>query len=233
MASDEMYGFVFSLLFLIFFGTLLATIPADLQGQGGAGDVVTPINPSLVTGFSDSEWYVKTNYTGSAYEYNFNSRYWIATYTGTYLTLSAKKLILGFWLGGLDVCDFINPDGTNRGNTLEFTEIDTDADDGAVRYVLQFADGDPAGYFVVSWNTTTYATASLAWAGEELYLLHGVGFDNYATNNIGALLVSLLLLQLPDVPILVNLFLATPPWACIIFVLWYIITSMIPFVGGS
>ena len=79
------------------------------------------------------------------------------------------------------------------------------------------------------YNTTTYATASLAWDADALYFLHGVGIESTATNDIGALIISLLLLQLPEVPPLIAVFLAVPIWACIVYVLWFIIKEMIPF----
>ena len=87
-----------------------------------------------------------------------------------------------------------------------------------------------AGALVLYWNTTTYATSSDAWDNDDLYMLHGVGIESTATNDIGALIISLLLLRLPEVPPLVNVLLAVPIWACIIYVLWFIIKEMIPFV---
>jgi len=231
MATSEMRGFVFSLVFIIVFAGLLASIPSGLQGTGSTPDTVIPIDPNLVAGFADSENYTGAAFTGGTYEYELNSRDWIAVTDGSGLSLAAKILSFGFWLGHLDSCKFVSDSGTDRGTTLLFTEITTDATDGAVRYSLQHTvTGDDAGAFVTYWNTTEYATATLAWASDELYLLHGIGLASSATNNIGALLVGLLTLSLPDVPVLVNLFLAVPIWACIVYVLWYVIKEMIPFV---
>jgi hypothetical protein len=89
--------------------------------------------------------------------------------------------------------------------------------------------GNSAGFLVAYWNTTTYSTAVLAWNADELYFIHGIGIDTSATANIGALLVGLLTLSIPEVPVLVNVFLAVPVWACIIYVLWYVVKEMIPF----
>ena len=226
-----MRGFVFSLIFIVVFSALLVSIPAGLQGTGETPETVIPIDPSLITGFSESANYTAAAYVGGIYEYDLNSRQWIAVTNDIVLFLAAKILIAGIlWLGHIDECKFISPSGTNRGTELALTEITSDATDGAVRYSLEHVStGDSGGSFVVYWNTTTYATATLAWASDELYLLHGVGFDTSATTNIGALLVSLLLLQLPEVPFLVNIFLAVPIWACIVYVLWFVIKEMIPF----
>jgi len=226
-----MRGFVFSLIFIIVFSTLLASVPAGLQGTEIEVDTVIPIDAGLVTGFAERKNYTGAEFTAGSYEYTLNNRDWIALATSTTLTLVAKVYTWFLWLGHVDPCNFVSTDGTDRGEELAFTEITTDAEDGAVRYSLQLLlSGDSAGSFVVYWNTTTYDNATQAWDNDELYLLHGVGFDTSATSNIGALLVNLLLLQLPEVPVLVNVFLAVPVWACIVYVLWYVIKEMIPFV---
>ena len=77
---------------------------------------------------------------------------------------------------------------------------------------------------------TEYEDPEDAWDNDVLILLHGLGIEDTATANIGALIISLLLLQLPEVPTLINIFIAVPIWACIVYVIWYIIKEMIPFV---
>lgn len=229
MAESEMKGFMFCVLYIIVFSAILSTVPAGLYGQGETAETIVPIDPSLVTGFAESQEIHRDNYTGGIFEYTMNSRQWISESTASVVALVAKKLVFGFWLGGLDICDFINPDNTNRGLTLAWTEITADAENGAVRYNLQFDNGDAAGYFVCYWNSTAYDNATQAWNNYELYFIHGIGFDTSATNNIGALLVSVLTLQVPEVPTLLGTLLAGPMWVCIIFVLWYVIKEMIPF----
>jgi len=237
MASEQR-SFIFAVTFIVIFSVLLSTIPTDLQGAGAEPDMLIPIDPSLVTGFSESETYTYDNFTYypvgdyAMYEYDLNSRTWRVYQIASYFALSAKVLLGGFlWLGQMDAVNFISTDGIDRGDELTFTEIEADADDGTIRYNLQYVTGGTsAGGFVVYWNTTTYATAILAWNDEALYFIHGFGVQDTASMNIGSLLISLLLLQLPDVPLLVNILLVTPIWASIIFVLWYIIKEMIPFV---
>ena len=233
-----MSGFVFSVIFIIIFSTLLSTIPAGLQGTADDPETVIPIDPDILTGFAEVENYSRPAfYTWSgawlAYEYDdFGGRDWLCLTDENNFALAAKDYFLGlFWLGHTDPCKFASPNGTDRGTTLTHAEIATDAIDGTVRYSLQFTVyGGSAGSFIVYWNTTVYADPEDAWDNDVLYFLHGVGFENTATNNIGALIVSLLFLQLPNVPVLVNMFLAVPIWACIVFVLWFIIKEMIPFV---
>jgi len=230
-----MRGFVFAVVFIVVFSGLVASIPVGLQGVGGEVQPVTPLDPSILTDFTDYENYTKSDFEDVAgylvYEYNLAGRDWVAGTDEVTFALLAKVYWFFLWLGQVDVCKFKSPDGIERGEEISFDNIDDDATDGAVRYSMQFTtSGKAAGALVVYWNTTTYSTSSDAWDNDELYMLHGVGIETTATNDIGALIISLLLLRLPDVPMLVNLFLAVPIWACIIYVLWYIIKEMIPFV---
>ena len=229
--GGEMRGFVFSIVFIIVFATLLSTIPAGLQGPGETPSGIIPVSPSLLTGFNNYENWTKAACSAGIKEYDLGGRSWVFAELADTIVIFAKVLIAGFlWLGQVDTCKFVSSDGVNRGDELTFTEIETDAEDGSERYEMQFTDsGDKAGSFVVYWNTTTYADPLDAWDNNLLHVLHGVGFDASATANIGSLIVGLLTLQLPGVPVLVNMFLAVPIWACIIYVLWYIIKEMIPF----
>ena len=236
--ASEMKGFVFAVIFIVVFATFLATIPEGYQGQADTPDMVIPVDPNIITGFSDSQNYSKSAFSviGAYYQYVYpavlGGREWICRLGGTGFSLGAKVIYGGIlWLGQMDSVKFISSEGVDRDDLLTFVEIATDADDGVIRYNLQYyANGASAGGFVVYWNITTYSDPEDAWDVDELYLLHGVGIQETATADIGALLISLLLLQLPEVPLLINILLITPLWACIVFVLWFIIKEMIPFV---
>ena len=230
--SSEQRGFVFSLTFIVIFSLLVSTIPIGLKGPGESPSMVIPVNPNLVADFTESAHFVRSDFVVWQHVYDLGGRTWICYTDDTAFTLAAKVLIGGIiWLGGLDVCKFISPTGEDRGEALSIAEIQADATGGTVRYSLEYSlNGNSAGGFVAYWNTTLHATASAAWTANVLYLLHGVGIGNSATANIGALLISLLTLQLPDVPFLVNVLIAVPIWAGIIYIIWYIIKEMIPFV---
>jgi len=234
--GSEMRGFVFAVVFIVVFGTLLASVPAGLKGPNEDIDTVIPLDPNILAGFSESKNYTMSAYSGVAlikYDYDLGAISWRSiTDNDTQIILAAKVFFWGIlWFGGLDACTFKSPSGTDRGTQLDFDEIDADAEEGIVRYSLQFTgSGDSAGSFVVYWNETEYSSVSDAWDNDEAYLIHGIGFQASATTNIGALIVSLLFLQLPEVPVLINVFLAVPVWACIVYIIWYLIKEMIPFV---
>jgi hypothetical protein len=232
-----MRGFVFAVVFIVVFSTLVASIPAGLQGIGDSPDTIIPVDPKLLTGFEETENWTRTDYTGVIPNYQYilpaGGRTWSSDWidlADDYFTLAA----LTYWwiiLTGVDTCKFVLSNGTSRGTTLSIDEIEGDAVDGSVRYSLLFTTtGNDAGAFVVFWNTTLYADPQDAHDNDVLNLLHGVGFSSSATNDIGSLLVGLLFLSLPEVPVLINALLATPIWACIIYVLWYVIKEMIPFI---
>jgi len=233
--ANEQYGFVFAITFIIVFAGLLVAVPTDLQGQGETPTVNAPVNPSLIAGFDDYENYTKSEFSGVGtltYYYSLGGYDWIISNLAETFTLGAKVYWAGFlWLGYVNFVNFISPDGDNLGTILSLTQIQADAEEGEVRYNLLFADdGNDAGTLVLYWNTTLYSDCADAWTHSVLYFLHGVGFAATATNNVGALLVGLLFLSLPDVPALLQLLLVTPLWASIIYVLWYVIKEMIPFV---
>jgi len=180
MASEQR-TFVFAVTFIIVFATLVSTIPVGLQGQGGTGDSVTPVNPNLLTDFAETEEYDKTDFSGSPLNYVYDLPAVAGTTFGCVFSadtfiLGAHTLFLGIWLGGYNWANFISENGTNHGSSVSFTDIDNDAEDGAVRYTLQYEDtGTSAGGFVFYWNTTTYSDSSDAWDSSELQILHGVG----------------------------------------------------------
>lgn len=234
MASEQQ-GFVFAVVFMIVFSTLLSTMPVGLLGEEETPENLTPLNPAILTDFTDYENYTKSAFSPLTYEYSLGGRDWFVGYSlGTFL-LGAKVFWWIFWFGQLDSVKFNTYTGNDRGTGISFDEIAEDAEEGQVRYSLTFtSDGNNAGGFVIYWNSTEYETPEEAWNDDELYLLHGVGIDSTITStNILGLLFSLLFLRLPDVPITIGILLAVGPWASIIYIIWFIIVNMIPFLGGG
>ena len=233
---SEQRTFVLSVTFIIVFSALIGSIPVDFQGQGATVETVTPVNPNLLSDFAETEEFDKTDFSGApilGFTYDlpdvagttFECRFYASTFS-----LGAHALFFGLWLGAQNWINFISDNGTNHGLSVTFSDLENDADNGTVRYTLRYDDsGLSAGGFLFWWNTTTYSDPSDAWDNDDLLLLHGVGLT--ANTDIASLLLSLMFLQLPDVPFLVNVLLITPIWGSIIFVLWFIIKSMIPFIG--
>jgi len=231
----EYRGFIFAIVFIIIFAGLLSSVPIDLYGQGDNPNIVTPISPSLVADFESYANWSSADFVGVVteyYEYSFISRTWMITLIGSSFDLGAKIYYAGWiFIGTFDFVNFISPSGINLGWHLESTQIDSDSDNGTVRYDLQYTTGgSSAGALVLYWNATEYASSATAYTANELYFVHGSGITSTARMDIGSLLISLLLLQLPDCPLLINLILATPIYASVIYLIWFIIKETLPFV---
>jgi len=233
---SEQRTFVFAVTFIIVFSAILGAIPVDFQGQGSDVETITPVNPNLLSDFAYTAEYDQTDFGGVAtrfyvYELPVDGTTFECNYYNNDFSLAAHTLFIGIWLGGMSWINFISNNGTNHGVSVSFSDLVNDAEDGVVRYTLQYqGDGLSAGGFIFYWNTTTYGNdSSDAWDNNELYLLHGIGLT--ANTDIASLLLALLFLQLPEVPFLVNVLLITPIWGGIIFVVWFIIKSMIPLLG--
>ena len=230
----EQRTFVFALTFIMLFSTLFITIPVDLQGQGQTGNPITPLDPSMVSDYGATEYFNATDFTPwltlLVYEYTLNSRDWVcSTDDETAFDLNAKIYWFGLWFGQLDAIRFISHTGVDSSVSITFSEIENDATDGVAVYSLIYVNsGSTAGDFVVYWNTTAYADPNDAWDNDVLYFLHGV--DITVNTDIISLLVGLLFLQLPDCPLLINALLATPVWACVLYLIWFIIKESLPFV---
>lgn len=229
----EQSAFVFAITFIIIFSALLITVPTDFQGSGYTAETVTPVNPNLVTDFAESKTFDKTDFGGVLslyyiYDLPTGGTTWESILSGGAFYVAAHALFLGVWLGGLDYVDFIDDENVNQGTSITFADLDAYMTDGVARYTLQFADsGNSAGGYIFYYNTTTYTDSQDAWDNDELYLTHGVGFT--ADTNVVTLLVSLLFLQLPEVPTLINVLLITAPWSSIIYIIWFIIKESLPF----
>lgn len=236
MASEQ-YGFVFAVLFLTLFAGFTAMIPVDLQGTGSTPDILIPVDPALTSDFTDAEPFTKSDFGGVIGLYylyydlgsvgnDFECDFYSATDS---FSVGALVRILTLWFGGLEYCNFVSKNGTNYGTTVSFTDIDNDAEEGATRYELILSEsGNSAGAFIFYYNTTTYTDSSDAWDNDELHLVHGVGFS--PNTDIVSLLVGILFLQLPDVPVGINLLLASAPWASVVYIIWFIIKESLPFI---
>ena len=229
--------FVFAVTFIVIFSVLVSTIPADFQGLGEDGDNLTPVDPTLVFGFANTESYCKANFTGAplTYAYSLNARDWLAFADNTLSTFSlgAKVYVGPLWLGGFQIVQFINPNGTNRGTSLTATEINADDDDGQVKYDLVFEDnGNSAGGFVIYWNTTEHASAVDAWSEGDstlcLWMMHGTGLQDNSIDAV-SLLFQLITFSLPNVPLLINVLVSTPLVVAIAYVIWFFIKESLPF----
>jgi len=228
MAEQRM--FIFAVTFIIIFSAIVVSIPTDLLGVGESPSELSAIDPSFVTDFSDSETFQKSDFVANLYWYPdiLGGYYFVCSFITDSFYIGAKSFFFGIWLGAMSACDWTNKDGIKNDGALSFTDIDSNTEDGVSKYTLNFEEGAHAGVFIFYWNTTAYSDSENAWDNDGLYLLHGVGIES--NPDVIALLISLLFLQLPNCPTLINALLATPIWACVIYLIWFIIKESLPFV---
>lgn len=236
MASEQ-YGFVFAVIYILLFAGLTSMIPVDLQGQGGTATITSPIDPALVSDFSASEEFIKSDFIGVLtlyYVYDGDPDDMGYTFECVFdlvdtFILGAHVFWFGLWLGAYDWVTWASPNGTVYSiNGVAFTDIDNDMTDGVVRYDLTFSgSGQDAGAIIFYYNTTLYTDSSDAWDNDALYLLHGIGFVPNA--NVVSLLIGLLFFQIPDIPVGIQLLINSPFYASIGFILWYIVKESLPF----
>ena len=227
----EMRGFVFAVSFLLISSAILGSAPAGLITPSYDNPSLVGLDPALVTGFSSYTQYTKSNYTlvaGTYIEsYLLGGWDWYTVSDNTNYMLGVKQYIWIIWVS-TDTCEFTTEKGIPRGTELTFTEITADAENGTVRYSAIHSQGSSSVLFW--WNTTDYATAASAWAGDELYITHGVGVNDEAPVQVLSLLLGMLTFSLPDVPFLIQLMLSTPIFASVIYLIWFLVKEVIPFV---
>lgn len=229
--ASEQSTFIFCITFLVIFGALVATIPAGMQGEEETATALSDIDPSLISGFSESEWFVRANFSVYQYEYELAGDTWLALANDAEFALAKKIYFFGLWLGGYEQVEFVSGSGINRGLELSFTEIEADAENGTETYTLVYEEsGASAGSFLVYWDEDSYFNATTAWLDDNLFCVHGFGISSNAVIDIGTLLIAVLLFQLPDTPPIVGILLGTSVWACVGFLLWYIFKESLPFV---
>lgn len=228
----ELKGFVFALTFIVLFSAFIGSIPAGLQGTGATPDTLVNVNPDLTSGFAYSTNYSISNFTTGIYEYELNSRDWIALADGTHYELARKVYLLGtFWLGQIEGYKFVSKEGSDRGTELTYVEMTSDSSDGQSSYnIISTSSGNSGGTLICYWDTGTYDNATEAYTAGELWFVHGIGIVDSIGADILPLMIQLLTLSIPDVPVLLGIMLAIIPYSSILFLIWFIIKETLPFV---
>jgi hypothetical protein len=235
MADGEIRTFAVVVTFMLVFTALLGTAPSGLVTAPTGDPAIPPVNPLLLAQWAEVQQVHKDNFTiingYGYYDYTLGGWNWRLSHTtGSGFRLGIKVLLFGWlWIGTLDFAEFIYA-GLGRGESLSFTEIAEDETNGTVHYEALHSAG--GGTFVVSYNDTAYASASLAWDDDALYLVHGLGIDDTAPANAITLVFGLLTLTVPDMPYILQILIAVPLWAGAVYIIFLAIVKLIPFLGG-
>lgn len=126
--------------------------------------------------------------------------------------------------------EWINGEGSNKGDVLQGSELNTDYAEGHAEYMIQCKHFNMRGYF--GYNETEYDNPVEAWNHHDLWVFLGINFDQIATSyNAWGLISMILFWKAPDIDPLFNVILSIPFWAIIVYIIIKVISLLLPFVG--
>ena len=222
----EMKTFAFVVSFLLIYSAFLSTVPPGLLTETYENPIIADVNPQLLVGFDESVQYNSTSYTGNYYGYSLGGYEWASWESTTSYKMGVKAIVWAIWVSTA-LNDFVNEAGENRGTELTFVEMQEDSDNGTVRYdaVNRFVSSGVVFY----WNTNDYATAALAWDADALQVIHGIGASVESPQNALSLVLGMLTFSIPGIPFLLQVLLSSPIYASILYLVWFFIKEVIPF----
>lgn len=222
----ELRTFTVVVSFLLIYSAFLGSAPVGLFSSTYDNPVVSGLNAQYLTGFDAYVQYDYSNYTGDAFSYSLGEYDWqTVSASGTNFRVGVKVYIWIIWVG-TDWSDF-SLDSESRGDTLTLVEINSDADNGTVRYTAICTAATTGVVF--SWNTNDYTYAWDAWGNDSLYVTHGIGVSEFAPQNALSIVLGMLTFSIPDIPPLLQLLFNSPIYAGSIYLLWFFVKEVIPF----
>lgn len=222
----EMKTFAFVVSFLLIYSAFLSTVPPGLLVDTYENPIIADVNPQLLVGFNESVQYNSTSYTGNYYGYELGGYEWASWESVTSYKMGVKAIVWAIWVSTA-LNDFVNEEGENRGTELTFVEMQEDSDNGTVRYdaVNRFVSSGVVFY----WNTNDYTYAWEAWGNDSLQVIHGIGASAESPQNALSLVLGMLTFSIPGIPFLLQVLLSSPIYASILYLIWFFIKEVIPF----
>jgi len=125
-----------------------------------------------------------------------------------------------------------NKMGESRGDSLLPSELDSDYEEGNIKYRVSCNDFQMDIFF--GFNETLYSSPSEAWENNDLRVLFAVEFDQVNTSiNAWSLISMLLFFQLPDIHWVINVFIALPFWIAFAYLAFIFILRTVGAVFGG
>jgi hypothetical protein len=209
--------------------SFLGGMPVGFTTNTYTSPSVSEFDPSLLSGFASIETYNRSTFSNIGdyyyYDYSLGGYNWRIAFQTDSFTLGNKVFFFGLWLGAMEYETF-SFQSEDRGTQLSFTELETDNTTGQVRYAL----APIGGGLLFAWDVETYANPSDAWDNNDLQLLHGIGANSESPTNMLGLLLGLMFFSVPDIPTMLQVLIAAPIYASVIYLSWFVIKEVIPFV---
>ncbi len=220
----EMKTFAFVVSFLLIYSAFLSTVPPGLLTDTYDDPTLTEIDPQLVVGFGSYVQYDLTNYTAGEFSYSLGGFEWNVWDLGG-VTLGTKVIIF-IWID-TNWVEFILESGESRGVGVFWATVQADADNGTTRYTL--VNNAITSGMVLYWNPNDYTYCWDAWGNDSLYIIHGVGASDESPQNALSLVLGMLTFSIPGIPFLLQVLLSSPIYASILYLIWFLIKEVIPF----
>ena len=226
MAELKTFSIVVS--FLLIYSALLGTMPAGFMTATYETPELADIDPQLIVGFENYVTYNSTNFTAGGLDYGFGGHLWSAVDTTGIISLYYRT-ILFLIIPVYTAVTFTFEGGFDRGESdLTWVQIQTDSEEGITRYTAKCPQVSSGLVFM--WNTSDYLYAWDAWGNDSLLIVHGVGADiANAPLDVLSLLFAMLTYSVADIPPLLQVLLNSPIYASVLFLIWFFIKEVIPF----
>ena len=124
--------------------------------------------------------------------------------------------------------------GLDRGTTLDVSEIEANrnVDNDTSTFTIKCNHFNARAIY--NYNGTKWSNFTEAWDHNELYVFHGINFDQVSTGySAFDLIARLLFFQMPEMNPILNAIIAIPVWVCISYVVVILIYRTIGAVFGG
>jgi len=130
--------------------------------------------------------------------------------------------------------DHYDKSGVNRGTVLDVSEIEANRNEDNKTSAFTVKCGHFSCKAIYNFNSTKWNNFTHAWNHNELYVFHGINFDQVATGyNAFDLISRILFFQMPEGNAILNAIIAIPIWIGIGYIVVILIYRTIGAVFGG
>lgn len=253
---SELRGLIVVVTFLGVTGLLIAWMPSQLYAGGEYHEVYvpevfegmdiynfvdtanTPMNETQGWTYPlDTSWYIcepDDDGEGDPEIGGRNVNMWYKKANESGLAVKHEHLYGAFIFTFSHFMKHYDRNGIDRGTHLEVAEIQDNSEDNQTsRFKVQCRHFHMTAIF--NFNYTKWGNFTNAWNHNELYVFHGIDFDQSSTGyNAWDLIAKLLFFQMPaGIPFYINAILAIPIWVATAYIVVILVYRTIGAVFGG
>ena len=130
--------------------------------------------------------------------------------------------------------DHYDKSGINKGKTLDVSDLEANRNPDNKTSMFRIKCNHFEATAIYNFNSTKWANFTDAWDHNELYVFHGIDFDQTSTGYNAFYLISrLLFFQMPEMNVVLNMIIAIPVWIAIGYIVVILIYRTIGAVFGG